>query len=48
MYYIVKDRARDYSVRFSRFGCGSEIITSFTTRRAAQAWINAKYKQGVA
>lgn len=39
-YWIVKDRASDYSVRK---GLNGIVVTSFTTRQAAQRYIDRQY-----
>ena len=37
-YYVVKNRSRDWAVRFTRFGCASDVVETFTTAAAARAY----------
>jgi hypothetical protein len=36
-YFVVRDSARHWLVKFSRFGCNSEIVAEFDNARAARA-----------
>ena len=44
-YYVVKNGARDWHVRFTRFGCNSEIIETFTNAASARAFAKKKNRE---
>lgn len=42
-YFIRRERAYDWSVYMTDFGCNITWVASFTTKRGAQAYINKRY-----
>ena len=44
-YFVVRDHAYHWLVKYSRFGCNSEIIATFITATAARAYVRRMNKE---
>ena len=44
-YYVVRDRTRHWLVKYSRFGCNSEIVAEFESATAARAFARRKNRE---
>ena len=44
-YFVVRDHARHWLVRFSRFGCNSEIVAVFEYASQARAFVRRKNQE---